>query len=441
MLQAGAQNCDDLIGHLRGHVMESWMDTPLAGATVYISPTLVTVTDADGYYSFTLPVGVYTVTASLDGYEPQTVSSVQVGFGQAELLDFHLAQTVLELTKSVGMDANVCATSDHITVSPGPVTYCFELYNNGEYTLTVHDLADSQLGVIWSGYDYAIPPQGLAFITQTVDVTETVVNTATWTAMDEIGRTFIDLDTAEVVVGQPSFELHKTVGVDPQACSESDSLEVLSGTEVTYCYEVVNTGLITFTEHDLLDDQLGLLFSGYPLELAPGEGTTYLTSTVVETNVTNHATWTAHYGSGLVLTETSSASVNVVEESDLLFTKTVGLNPNACSQFDELEVEAGSQVTYCYQVMNRGNTPFMLHSLVDTQLGDLLIDFPYELNPGETIFITKTTSITESVINTATWTASTEGGTFIQVIDTAGVMVVETPQVYQVFLPVVSKEN
>ncbi len=87
------------------------------------------------------------------------------------------------LTKTVGIDSAVCATTNAITVTVGTdVTYCYEVENTGDVTLNVHDLDDSELGTILSGFSYALDPGASAFLTQTVTLMATTINTATWTA-------------------------------------------------------------------------------------------------------------------------------------------------------------------------------------------------------------------------------------------------------------------
>ncbi|MDA0244965.1 MAG: hypothetical protein OT477_16230, partial [Chloroflexi bacterium] len=80
--------------------------------------------------------------------------------------------------------------------------------------------------------------------------------------------------------------------------------------EVTYCYEVTNTGAITLTQHDLADTELGTVLNAFPYNLAPGASafitaTTTLTATTVST-----ATWTA-YNAGPTNTATASDSATV----------------------------------------------------------------------------------------------------------------------------------
>jgi hypothetical protein len=47
-----------------------------------------------------------------------------------------------------------------------------------------------------------------------------------------------------------------------------------------------------------------------------------------------------------------------------------------------------------------------LHDLEDNKLGNLLSNFAYDLNPGESVSITETATIMGNVTNMATWTAS-----------------------------------
>jgi uncharacterized repeat protein (TIGR01451 family) len=50
-----------------------------------------------------------------------------------------------------------------------------------------------------------------------------------------------------------------------------------------------------------------------------------------------------------------------------------------------------------------------LHTLEDSQLGTILLDFPYSLVPGSSAFLTQSVVLTGSVVNTATWTAFNPG--------------------------------
>ncbi|GAB4152235.1 MAG: hypothetical protein Fur0021_16770 [Candidatus Promineifilaceae bacterium] len=109
------------------------------------------------------------------------------------------------LTKTVGLNAHLCASSDDLTVVSGAaVTYCYQLQNTGSVTLTQHDLADSALGPILTDWPLLLPPGGTAVFTQTAVLTQTTVNTATWTAAASLTDTFMISDVATVTTFLPA---------------------------------------------------------------------------------------------------------------------------------------------------------------------------------------------------------------------------------------------
>ncbi|MBK8432172.1 MAG: hypothetical protein IPL28_13150 [Chloroflexi bacterium] len=61
----------------------------------------------------------------------------------------------------------------------------------------------------------------------------------------------------------PEISLNKTVGTDSATCAGTDTVTVPVGSEVTYCFEVTNTGLVTTSLHTLVDDQLGTVLNNY----------------------------------------------------------------------------------------------------------------------------------------------------------------------------------
>jgi hypothetical protein len=97
----------------------------------------------------------------------------------------------------------------------------------------------------------------------------------------------------------------------------------------------------------------------------------------------------------------------------IVLTKTVGLTAGTCATTDTINVPAGmggTDVYYCYEVMNTGNITLSLHDLVDSELGTLLTGFPYDLGPGASVDsvaagLEVSATITQTTVNTATWTA------------------------------------
>lgn len=116
-------------------------------------------------------------------------------------------QFSVALTKTVGLSPSTCAATNNITVPPGgvDVTYCFTVENTGNITLSTHSLVDNQLGVILNNFPYSLLPGATAYVTATANITETTVNTATWTAThaDPPGQASA-MASATVVVEPPT---------------------------------------------------------------------------------------------------------------------------------------------------------------------------------------------------------------------------------------------
>jgi Subtilase family/Carboxypeptidase regulatory-like domain len=93
---AGLMACGET-GTLAGHVYEVGTGDPIEGATVIATPVIQgnsgiqAVTDPNGYYTMTLLVGTYDVTASALGYEAYTVYDVVVETNTVTTVDFSLA--------------------------------------------------------------------------------------------------------------------------------------------------------------------------------------------------------------------------------------------------------------------------------------------------------------------------------------------------------------
>jgi hypothetical protein len=89
---------------------------------------------------------------------------------------------------------------------------------------------------------------------------------------------------------------------------------------------------------------------------------------------------------------------------DLVLTKTVGID-TGCATTDTIVVPPGTTVNYCYTVQNVGIYTFTRHDLIDSELGQLLADFPATLGPGDILTHTASNFIIQTTVNTATWTA------------------------------------
>ncbi len=134
-----------------------------------------------------------------------------------------------------------------------------------------------------------------------------------------------------------SIVLSKTVGTDANTCAASTEITVTSAIKTAYyCYRVTNDGTVAATTHDLVDDRLGSLLSGYTYDLAPG-GTTFATAaeSLVDQGsvVINVATWTAHAGD-ISDDSTAQAKVTIID------------GPTAPSPITAVANEGGVHVTW-----------------------------------------------------------------------------------------------
>ncbi|MFZ2095862.1 MAG: choice-of-anchor J domain-containing protein [Anaerolineales bacterium] len=100
----------------------------------------------------------------------------------------------ITLSKTVGTEPGICATTDAITVTVGTeVYYCYQITNTGEITLTLHDLYDTELGVILNDFPYTLAPgENSPEVIAEATINATTVNTATWTAFNELNYTYDD---------------------------------------------------------------------------------------------------------------------------------------------------------------------------------------------------------------------------------------------------------
>jgi len=97
------------VGYLDGHVTDASTGNPIAGATVSAVrsgfPPVTATTDPNGYYTKTLMVGTYTVTASAYGYLPETVYGVVVDTDTVTTQDFALTPAETYVVSGTVTDA------------------------------------------------------------------------------------------------------------------------------------------------------------------------------------------------------------------------------------------------------------------------------------------------------------------------------------------------
>ncbi len=150
----------------------------------------------------------------------------------------------------------------------------------------------------------------------------------------------------------PAISVVKTVGTTSGVCATTSSITVAPGTTVYYCYTVTNTGTVTLNLHNLVDDQLGTIFSGLNYALTPGSSVNTVAAgvsipAVINTTTTNTATWTAFNTGQETASAQASATVTVADPANVSGTKTVSGGP----------YRPGGIITYTIVLTNAGPGP------------------------------------------------------------------------------------
>jgi hypothetical protein len=172
------------------------------GGTAPFTGTAVHPAEALSAFHGENPDGTWT----LDIYAPNPSGYLQCWSVQFE----DGVSPPIELNKTVSTDPNTCGTVGEMTFTgPTPVTYCYEVTNNSGYTLTTHDLVDSELGSILSNFSFDLTPGASVWLTQTATITETTINLATWTAYSAEPNVLTGTDTSSATVFiQAPYILH-----------------------------------------------------------------------------------------------------------------------------------------------------------------------------------------------------------------------------------------
>lgn len=131
------------------------------------------------------------------------------------------------------------------------------------------------------------------------------------------------------------------------------------------------------------------------------------------------------------------AGAQAPQQLSLSLAMTVGTDPAVCAALQTLHLPVGGgDVTYCYEVTNTGDMTLSRHTLVDAQLGTLLLHFPFNLGPGASFFLTFTETITMTTVSSATWTAYNPGVRIVASDTDEAIVIVG----HRIYLPLVRRE-
>jgi uncharacterized repeat protein (TIGR01451 family) len=363
------------------------------------------------------------------------------------------AQVGIEINKTVYLGHNSgasCPGAEIVSGAAGAqITYCFQVTNTGNTFLTSILITDTTLGItqanmtLRSGSTPLAPGASLVYYYQTT-ISGDLTNTAqtTGTPSDQGGTPIpgvnppTDTDTATVDQVAPAIQIQKTVYLGHNAgasCPGVDSLVGATGASITYCFVVTNTGDTHLNNVTISDPALGITQTDMTLKsgtqpLAPGASLVYYYQTTITGDLTNVATATGTPSDpngtpipGVTPPQDDDTSTVDQVAPGIQIQKTVYLGHNSgasCPGSESVTGPANAQVTYCFQVINTGDTHLTNISIVDAPLGITQADMTLKsgaipLAPGASLVYYYQTTITGDLQNVAeaTGTPSTPGGT------------------------------
>ncbi len=397
-------------------------------------PILIGTLEAGGMFSTSIAsvvTGSLTHVATVAGLDP---NNDPISDQDSAIVERISPSILLQKTVYLGHDGGTSCPGTHQAAGTNgaPITYCFQISNAGDTTLTNIVLDDPDL----SGF--SVTNLGtLATGEMTSVFFETTlladhVNSATVTAFTVIGDLLEDNDTAEVVeTAPPSIDIQFTAyrGQDGGAsCPGADFLEATNGTPVTFCLLVENTGATNLTNVVVRADSIGIA----PILVGTlASGGTFSTSVaaVVTGSLTHVATADGLDPNAGLASDEDSAVVEIIHPV-LYLQKTVYLGHDggaSCPGAEWVEGANGSLITYCFQVYNAGDTTLTNVVLTDAALSGFAATNLGTLATGDVASVFFESTLLTATVNTATATAFSVIGDLLEDEDSASVDVSVPP--------------
>jgi uncharacterized repeat protein (TIGR01451 family) len=298
------------------------------------------------------------------------------------------------------------------------ITYSFAVTNTGNVTLNPWSVTDLKVGSVSCPTGALAPGQtktctDAAYTLTQADVNAgTVVNTATATGKPPTGSNVNDTDsTTTPVAPAASIKLVKTAST----VHDVNGNGIDDGDNVTYTFEVTNTGNVTLTNITVADPKIGpVTCPSSPL--APGAAMfcdprvyTLTQADVDHGSVDNTADVTGTTPTGGSVTDDDSRTVDLPATGSIQLSKTA----SAISDLDGNGPDAGDTITFSFRVTNTGNVKLDPVTVSDPKAGPVTCPTG-GLDPDESFDCTDVTyTITSAdvsagkVDNTATATGKT----------------------------------
>lgn len=232
---------------------------------------------------------------------------------------------------------------------------------------------------------------------------------------------------AELAPDGAGIMLQVLLSVDPldppggyDHCGTDVALEAYTGENVRWCYRITNNSDVPLTRHSLQSSEFGTILTDFPYNLLPGSSAFLTVLDPASDSLQETATWHAYTPDAP--DDFSDAAIGTLTvRSGIELVVTASIDPlapppdyDACGTQSVIEADPGRTVRWCYTIRNVSSIPRTRHSLVTSEHGSLLDDFPYTLAPGAAAFLTATQVMDASAIDeSATWTAFRPGPTYL----------------------------
>jgi hypothetical protein len=357
-----------------------------------------------------------------------------------------LETTILDTAD--GACPGVAGVDESAVAEPGDlVTYCFRVTNPGTTPLFPVYVNAAVLGIGEADMELVAGDAASPLLLggELVYAYEAVANsdllitaTATGTPSDAAGTTLAladvtATDDAALVVLTPGIALSKTVlAGTAAACPGREGVDELvaaaTGTAITYCFAVTNTGEVDVDTVTISDPGLGVATGDLTLVagelsdgLTPGETAVWSLAARLDSDTTSTATASATAAdpdiADSVVTASDTAGV-AIREGGVHLTKFVVAAGASCGGALEtsdraMEGVRGAEVRYCFIIANTGTVPLYPIMIDDPELditrNDLATvngDPSQPLPPGAALMLEHLDVIDQNLTSTTTVTAT-----------------------------------
>ncbi len=378
-------------------------------------------------------------TATAEGTDPEGIVVTDISGTATDNDD----PTVTPFVQQPGIALVKAADTSGLGSRPAAgevIAYSFAVTNTGNVTLSGVTIADLLPGIVLSGGPITLTPGQTDATTFTATYTVTqadidageVVNTATATGTPPTGPDVSDISGTTTGDDDPTLvplDRQPSIALVKAADASGLGSPPAPGEVIAYSFAVTNTGNVTLNGVTIADLLLGIVLSGGPVTLAPGQtDATTFTATYAVTQadidageVVNTATATGTPPTGPDVSDISGTTTGDDDPTLVPLDRQPGIElvKTADTSGVEAGAEPGDVIPYAFTVTNTGNVTLTGVTITDLLPGLVMSGGPITLIPGQvdattftaTYAVTPADIMVGTLTNTATVTGTWAGGT------------------------------